>query len=392
MSKADVAVAAVAPEQAALSREPRPARSGLTHQVNQISLWALQILGLWILNLAGVWIIKKTALPIPGNLIGMVLLYALLASGVVRLSWFEPAGSFLIRHLAFFFVPITVGLMNTGPLFERNGLGIIVTLVASAANRDRAGRRDIPDPAQIMAHRGYLMITRYAVALTVFGIALTAGAYLLSLAARRRYPSPLTTPVLFSTVIIIAVLLLSGISFADYQPAKSIMTSLLGPATVALAIPLYKNRQTFVRNLVPAGLGLIAGSLGTMIVALLLARFFRFVPVLASSIAIKSTTVPIAIEIARIVHGKPAVTAAMVVITRHARSEFRSLADGPLVDHRSGSSRAGARYDFARARYRPGRQRERVVRRHCRRRDGARRHMHVAGGTLDRPHSRLIID
>jgi holin-like protein len=97
------------------------------------SLGALQIVGLWSLNIAGNWVAKRTALPIPGNLIGMVLLYALLTLGVVKLSWLEVSGSFLIRHLAFFFVPITVGLMNTGPLFATWGAEIMVTLAASAA-------------------------------------------------------------------------------------------------------------------------------------------------------------------------------------------------------------------------------------------------------------------
>ena len=73
------------------------------------------------------------SLPIPGNLVGMALLYGLLALGVVKLSWFEPAGPLLIRHLAFFFVPITVGLMDTGALFATKGVGIIITLAASAA-------------------------------------------------------------------------------------------------------------------------------------------------------------------------------------------------------------------------------------------------------------------
>jgi putative effector of murein hydrolase len=121
--------------------------------------------------------------------------------------------------------------------------------------------------------------------------------------------------VVFSTPIVIAVLLATGISFADYQPAKNIMTFLLGPATVALAIPLYRNRQTFFRNLVSAGAGLLAGSLGTMIAAGLLARKFGFTPELVSSITIKSATVPIAVEVAKIIHGNPTVTAALVVIT-----------------------------------------------------------------------------
>ncbi len=166
------------------------------------------------------------------------------------------------------------------------------------------------------------MIPISAIAVTGFGIALTAGAYSFSLLARKRYPSPLTTPVLFSTAIIIAVLLVTGISFDDYKPAKNIMTFLLGPATVALAIPLYKNRRTFFGNLVPAGAGVLAGSLGTMISAVFLARIFGFTPELVSSIAIKSTTVPIAVEVARIVHGSPTLTAVLVVITGMLGASF----------------------------------------------------------------------
>ena len=159
-------------------------------------------------------------------------------------------------------------------------------------------------------------------AVTGLGIALTVGAYSLSLSARKRHPSPLTTPVVFSTPIVIAVLLATGISFADYQPAKNIMTFLLGPATVALAIPLYKNRHTFLRNLVPAGAGLLAGSLGTMIAAGLLARKFAFTPELVSSITIKSATVPIAVEVAKIIHGNATLTAALVVITGMIGASF----------------------------------------------------------------------
>jgi holin-like protein len=101
--------------------------------LRQISIGALQILGLVTLNFAGIRAVEKMALPIPGNLVGMVLLYAFLALGIVKLSWFEAAGCFLIRHLAFFFVPITVGLMDAGSLFASRGVGIILTLAASAA-------------------------------------------------------------------------------------------------------------------------------------------------------------------------------------------------------------------------------------------------------------------
>ncbi len=99
----------------------------------QAALVGLQLTGLWLLNFAGGWAVQKTALPIPGNLVGMLALYALLALGLIKVAWFDLTGSFLIRHLAFFFVPITVGLMDSGPLLLAHGLGIMLVLTISAA-------------------------------------------------------------------------------------------------------------------------------------------------------------------------------------------------------------------------------------------------------------------
>jgi predicted murein hydrolase (TIGR00659 family) len=199
------------------------------------------------------------------------------------------------------------------------------------------------------------------VAVGAFGVSLTVGAYALSLRARKYYASPLTTPVLFSTVIVIAVLLATGISFEDYGPAKRLITALLGPATVALALPLYRNRQVFFRNLLPAAFGLIAGSLGTMIVAALIARAFALAPDIVSSIAIKSATVPIAVEIARLIQANPALTAIFVVVTGMIGAAFgpwlldrarithplsRGLALG-TISHGQGTAQAATESEFA---------------------------------------------
>jgi holin-like protein len=94
---------------------------------------AAQLLGLWALNLAGVWLVEALQLPIPGNLVGLVALYLLLSAGVVKVSWFDPLGSWLIKHLAFFFIPITVGLMDAAGFLISHAVAITVALVASAA-------------------------------------------------------------------------------------------------------------------------------------------------------------------------------------------------------------------------------------------------------------------
>jgi predicted murein hydrolase (TIGR00659 family) len=205
------------------------------------------------------------------------------------------------------------------------------------------------------------MSTLYIAGWAAFGIAVTLGAYALSLVARQHYASPFTTPVLFSTTLVITVLLTAGVSFEYYSPASELITMLLGPATVALALPLYKNRQVFFRNLVPAGCGLLAGSLGTMISAGLIAHAFAFAPEMVFSISIKSATVPVAVEIARVIHGNPALTAIFVVITGMLGAAFgpwlmdrchisnplaRGLALG-TVSHGQGTAQAATEGEFA---------------------------------------------
>lgn len=88
--------------------------------------------------------------------------------------------------------------------------------------------------------------------ITLFNIVLTLVVYLLARVLASRFPSPLTTPVFLSTVTIIFILVCSGMSYEDYTPAKEIMTYLLGPATVALAIPLYHNRHVLLQRAMPA--------------------------------------------------------------------------------------------------------------------------------------------
>ena len=150
---------------------------------------------------------------------------------------------------------------------------------------------------------------------TGFSIVVTLGAYVLSRAVARRHPSPLTTPVFFSTVLTILVLSSSGVGVADYEPAQRIMVFLLGPATVSLAVPLYKSRRTLLTNTLPALAGLAIGSLATLSAAVLLARLLGLPSVIRASISIKSVTAPIAVELAPIIDGSPTLTAAFVIAT-----------------------------------------------------------------------------
>jgi putative effector of murein hydrolase len=151
--------------------------------------------------------------------------------------------------------------------------------------------------------------------LMLFGLGLTVATYTLSRALAMRYASPFTTPVFFSTTVVLLVLWGLGLRFEDYEPAKNVLGWFLGPATVGLAVPLYKNRYTLVRHAVPACVGLVVGSLAMVVAAVCLAKGFALSATIVASISLKSVTAPIAIELAPILGGHPTLTAVCVIAT-----------------------------------------------------------------------------
>lgn len=94
---------------------------------------AAQIAALLALSKLGAALAGTLGLPLPGNMVGMLCLLALLWSGLVRLEWLERGASLLLKHLAFFFVPIAVGLMSFGDMWRSSGLALLAILAASAA-------------------------------------------------------------------------------------------------------------------------------------------------------------------------------------------------------------------------------------------------------------------
>lgn len=151
--------------------------------------------------------------------------------------------------------------------------------------------------------------------MTAFTIILTIAIYIISRKIFLKIQIALLTPLLLSTTAIILILHYSEISFDQYKPGKDIMTFLLGPATVALALPLYLNRHILRDSFVPILVGIGCGAVSTLTTAVLLAKLNGLDSLIVTSIATKSITAPIAIEIALITGGDPAIAVAFVVFT-----------------------------------------------------------------------------
>ena len=108
-------------------------RSPSSHAMRKLLIISAQLGALIGINKAGYLVATALHLPLPGNLVGMLFLFALLRSGLIPQAWIEETSSILTRHLAFFFIPITVGLMAYSRLLVDSGVAVIGTLLSSAA-------------------------------------------------------------------------------------------------------------------------------------------------------------------------------------------------------------------------------------------------------------------
>ncbi len=84
-----------------------------------------------IISFLGELISKFLNLPIPGNVLGMVILLILLSTGIVKLEMIEDLSNFLLSYLAFFFIPAGVGLINNLDLLKANWLSIFLICALS---------------------------------------------------------------------------------------------------------------------------------------------------------------------------------------------------------------------------------------------------------------------
>jgi predicted murein hydrolase (TIGR00659 family) len=150
----------------------------------------------------------------------------------------------------------------------------------------------------------------------LFWLALTLAAYLLADAvADRSGRHPAVNPVLISIVIVGAVLVGTGTDYATYFSGAQFVHVLLGPATVALAVPIIRYRHEIRQNLVALSAALAAGSVTGVASAVLLAKAFSGSGVLVASVVPKSVTAPIAMGVAREIGGLPELTAVIVIAT-----------------------------------------------------------------------------
>ncbi|MFH5776363.1 LrgB family protein [Paracoccus sp. NGMCC 1.201697] len=135
-------------------------------------------------------------------------------------------------------------------------------------------------------------------------------------------------PVLFAVILLALVLLVTGTTYQTCFEGAQFVHFMLGPATVALGMPLYENLHRVRRAALPLIAALVAGSVTAVLSVLLIARGFGLSPVMLASLAPKSTTAPVAIGIAENLGGEPTITAVLVLLT----GMFGAIIATPLLN------------------------------------------------------------
>ncbi len=163
---------------------------------------------------------------------------------------------------------------------------------------------------------GVASLWSYLSATPLLWLTATVMAYLAADALARRLGNPpWANPVLMSVLLLAPVLGATKTDYATYFEGAQFIHFMLGPATVALALPLWDNRETIRTSVAPILMALLAGSVVAAGSAILLARAFGLSNEVLLSLAPKSTTAPVALGISEAVGGVPTLTAVLVILT-----------------------------------------------------------------------------
>lgn len=152
-------------------------------------------------------------------------------------------------------------------------------------------------------------------ALLVIGMIFSIVIFQLSVALYQKFRSPLLNPLLVTLTVLMILLTLFGIPYETYEQSVAVFSFMLGPATVALAYSVYRQRKILQSHFVPIFSGCLVGSLVSMASAYTLCTLLGLGNDMALSFIPKSVTTPIAIAASQELGGITSITVAAVIIT-----------------------------------------------------------------------------
>ena len=156
----------------------------------------------------------------------------------------------------------------------------------------------------------------YLQAEPLFWITLTLGAYLVGdYLYKKSKLNPLVNPVAISILIVSSILLFLDISYDRYFDGAKFIHFMLGPATVALAIPIYEKRNLIIKEIKPIIFSIFIGIPFAILITFYLGKFFGLSDEIILTMMPRNVTAPIAMGISELIGGIPSLTAIITIIT-----------------------------------------------------------------------------
>ncbi len=149
----------------------------------------------------------------------------------------------------------------------------------------------------------------------VFGILLSVVCYEIGILIQRKTKNPILNPLLLAIILVILVLTVFDIPKETYDLGGSYILFLLGPATVVMAVPLYRQINLLKKDWLPILVGIFVGSATSVLSVIGLARLFGVNIEIAVSMLPKSVTTAIGMEVSKEIGGVVSLTVAVIVLT-----------------------------------------------------------------------------
>ena len=149
----------------------------------------------------------------------------------------------------------------------------------------------------------------------VFGVLASLIAYEIGIYIKKKGRLSIFNPLMLAIIILISFLTKFNIKYEDYNNGGQIISFFLYPATVALALPMYKKFALFKENATAILIGIFSGAIVGFVCVVFLSKLFGFTDVLIESLIPKSITTPIGIALSKQLGGLSSITVVAIIMT-----------------------------------------------------------------------------
>lgn len=158
-------------------------------------------------------------------------------------------------------------------------------------------------------------MTDFLQSVPLLSLVLTMGAYQIGLFCQKKWRSPVFNPILIAVLLVIGVLLVTGIPNETYQQDMKVISWLLTPATVCLALPMYEQVKVLRKRLPAILVGVAAGTVTSLVFILLTCKLFAMDNAFTVSLLPKSITTAMGMVLSENAGGMGSLTAAAIIVT-----------------------------------------------------------------------------